>query len=535
MDDSLLNFGVSAPSSLNQTPPAITEQSIRTRLASAELNFIELEAQIASAQRVLNTLNRQRKDDIRELRILRAAVAPHNKLPPEILSEIFEHYVDEPIVICSKQPQTVVSPFTLAHVSSKWRHIAFSTPSLWNRILIDCGDWTNMDTLTDIAHNYLQFSGSMPITLQTTGSFSQPRNHGLLDRSNLILDLILPFGTQIQHLTLSFPAVWMQNALDSYIAGFNWDFLESVELTYTASQYRDIHFSRVMRIFGNAPRLNKFSVTMGPEWPRVGTRDIFDLPWSQLTELHFTHLIIPITLIPVILRECTRLVKCTLSVAKEFVDAVAPFVPLSDLVMPTVRSLTLYNPMNFDCDKYLERISFPNLERLVVKIGGEGRNGRKWSQSQFSAIIARFGCSLKSLSTTADIDHADIESVLGDVPSLRELNVQHGQSISSSTLRLLCNGLIAPNLEVLKCIVDADLLPDFLDMLDCRYIPPKYRSSYTGIRSVVIHCETRTQGYRDVAERLEEFCTSGRDIVVKDQWDVSSDSFLDTEYHPFAF
>ncbi|KAJ7226604.1 hypothetical protein C8J57DRAFT_1039744, partial [Mycena rebaudengoi] len=46
-------------------------------------------------------------------------------IPPQITSEVFLHC---PL---AQRPDPMEAPLLLAHICSKWRAIAFSTPALW--------------------------------------------------------------------------------------------------------------------------------------------------------------------------------------------------------------------------------------------------------------------------------------------------------------------------------------------------------------------------------------------------------------------
>jgi hypothetical protein len=102
------------------------------------------------------------------------------------------------------------------------------------------------------------------------------------------------------------------------------------------------------------------------------------------------------------------------------------------ITIPTLCSLTLRNPHIFDYNKCLESLVFPSLSLLSVLLYDD-RFGTKWSQAQFTALLTVYN---------------EIKTVLGDVPSLVELDVQRSQAVVASTLRFICNGLMAPSLEV---------------------------------------------------------------------------------------
>jgi len=487
------------------------------RLEESEKRLNLLEAQISSAETALDVLHRQRDEEIIRLSKLRNATAPHSKLPPEMLAEIFEHYVSDPIVIRSKNTPGAVSPLVLSQICSTWRAVAMGTPTLWNKVLIKCDDWQDAKQLIDRAHKFLERSGSSLLTLYSSGPGShpyiqsQPLPLSFEAGSKLIRNFIEPYTSRLESLKLSFPSSWLQHFL-SISAGDEWFFphLQSVDMVYNSGEYGESSHKESIDFFVNAPLLSRFKLVAGNHSAYLRSTSYL-LPWSQLIDLHLFRINVPMPALPALLSSCTSLSSCTLTVMKEYLA------PDSLIAIPTLRSLTLHNPHNFDYNKYLESLAFPSLSHLSVLLY-DGRNGTKWSHTQFTALLARSACTLASLHTTAHIEHPDIEAVLGDVPSLVELDVQRGQPVSASTLRFICNGLMAPSLEVIKCVVEPGMLDDFLDMLDCRHVPHKSQAVYRGIRKAVVRCDMQTGEYEEVVERLEELRACGRDVTVEDRW-----------------
>ncbi|KAG5640773.1 hypothetical protein DXG03_007242 [Asterophora parasitica] len=387
-------------------------------------------------------------------------------LPAELLCEIFEHFIAEPAVVSARGPST---PAALTQVCRIWRKVAFSTPRLWDDIVIECGDWSNIIHLTQAVREHLGRSNELPITIHATGKASYNSNGAAGGR---ISNLLLPYANRTQHLTLAFPSECMNQFLQTAVPGFQIPALESVTLVYHNIQRNNDLLP--IRAFANAPRLRKFEVKYELEsltyWFLHVSGTLFELPWDQLTELNLIHLILSPEAVPRILKRCPNLESCALTAAKEVSPEEATYHPTSDTILPSIRNLTLYNPKNYHYSNYLARIQFPNLERLSIQfIGGhEGRLVRKWEQRQLIALLERSQCQLRALSTTANISPDEIEEVLGDVPSLRELDVLEGECISTSTLRLMNCGYISPNLDTIKCAIEPSMLSDFLDMLDCR-------------------------------------------------------------------
>ncbi|KAF9012529.1 hypothetical protein BDQ17DRAFT_1537369 [Cyathus striatus] len=120
-----------------------------------------------------------------------------NGLPSEILGAIFE--AGKP---GKATPYKIPYEIGLSHVSSHWRAVAHSTPSLWTRIYI-----TSVLTL-DVVSRYMERSGGLPIDIRIDiyredkkAKVSTSLNSSLAD---MIMDVISPHVARCQTL-LIFP------------------------------------------------------------------------------------------------------------------------------------------------------------------------------------------------------------------------------------------------------------------------------------------------------------------------------------------
>ncbi|KAG5730353.1 hypothetical protein E4T56_gene11614 [Termitomyces sp. T112] len=440
-------------------------------------------------------------------------------LPTELLCKVFWHCTSNYTPISTNGPSM---PLILSQVSSQWRSVAMAFPWLWNEVVIDCGDWSNMPKLVKCAHYHLERSGDLPISIYTSGSI-RPSSQGPAD-TNAIHQLVSPYASRIWHTTLAFPLDWLNNFLRNTASIEEVQSLESLKLVYHptegSGQLADNN------LFIHAPKLRKVELEYASElgW-RYLAQNTVHLPWSQIEELNFIHIVASPSYLQYMLVRCVTLEKCTLSivkVAEEITNQFHFLIPhppqLNHISLPSIKHLTLYNPKNFDYIKYLAglRIHFPSLEHFGIASGGDPRNGRQWSHTQFKQFITEANVLLRSVSTPAHISDADIESIIGEVPSLVELDVSEGSSISETTVRLMLQGYLASQLEVLKCAVAPELLSNFLDMVESRFVPRKSKAKYRGFKKLVIRCPKDSDGYREVEERVEELQELGRDITVVD-------------------
>ncbi|KAG6887446.1 hypothetical protein C0992_012215 [Termitomyces sp. T32_za158] len=440
-------------------------------------------------------------------------------LPNELLCKIFWHCTSNYIPISANGRST---PLILSQVSSKWRSVALSYPWLWNEISIDYGDWSKMPRLARHAHSHLGRSGNLPISIYTSGTI-HPYSQGPAD-TNAIRELVSPYAPRIRHITLAFPLDWMNKFLRNTASIQEVQSLESIRLVYHPTEGSDELLDN--NLFMHAPNLRKVELEYVSEvgWKYLSPNTVH-LPWSQIEELNLIHIVASPSYLQNILVQCGSLQKCTLSIIKVAEDLPDQFhflfhhpPPLNHVYLSSIKHLTLHNPKNFDYIKYLTglRIHFPSLEHFGITTGGDSRNGRQWSHTQFMQVIAENTVPLRSVSTPAHISEGDIESIMGEVPSLVELDVSRGSSISETTVRLMLHGYLASQLEVLKCAVAPKLLSDFLDMVESRFVPRKSQAKYRGFKKLVIRSPKDSDGYREVHERIEELQDFGRDITIVD-------------------
>ncbi|KAF7336857.1 F-box domain-containing protein [Mycena venus] len=102
-----------------------------SRLASLDDAISKLRAQLEPLEKARASLLSYRTQN-------NAILSPLRKMPPELLGEIFSwtlpSFSDE---LDRRQSNLAESPWVLTHVSSSWRAVAHSTPSLWSRVLVN--------------------------------------------------------------------------------------------------------------------------------------------------------------------------------------------------------------------------------------------------------------------------------------------------------------------------------------------------------------------------------------------------------------
>lgn len=118
----------------NDILPESTQDGLRDLIALRERELTSLEEQIECARIIYEDLVSQHDLKLAQLTQYRLVAAPHKKIPPEILSEIFVLCIDGPAILFPKKTN---APWNLCHVCSRWRAVALDTAALWRDLHTD--------------------------------------------------------------------------------------------------------------------------------------------------------------------------------------------------------------------------------------------------------------------------------------------------------------------------------------------------------------------------------------------------------------
>lgn len=125
----------------NNALPFLDQVSIHELITSFEDEVRKLDPEIARVQNVLHELQSRRSTIIAEIHSCRIAIAPHRKLPNEILAKIFIHAASEKVSIVVPNGHTeCFPPYNILLVCSRWRDVALGERRLWNNVEVNFDD-----------------------------------------------------------------------------------------------------------------------------------------------------------------------------------------------------------------------------------------------------------------------------------------------------------------------------------------------------------------------------------------------------------
>lgn len=162
------------------THKRVTASERAARVAD-RARLADLEAQISELQRSLQAL--QEEQSFLQER-LDAYIYPVLTLPPEIVSEIFVHFLP----VYPRRPPTagLLAPTKLGQICRIWREIAFSTPALWRAISVSVPEARSLKRMGTVSPGRrremikgeslvleasLKYSGTLPLSIAVVTRF----------------------------------------------------------------------------------------------------------------------------------------------------------------------------------------------------------------------------------------------------------------------------------------------------------------------------------------------------------------------------
>ena len=470
-------FDLSAVLRTNDSLSDAAHDEAKAHLLNAEKEMKRLDLAIAAHSS--KKLQNDRVKIAQRVQSYRIIIAPHRRLPPEILSEIFRYCVAPEIRVGSK-------PFTgpLDLVCSRWRRIALGTPGLWNEIHIDYGDWSDYRILTKEAKLRLSRSGYAPLSLTISGVRTSKS-------FNAVSDLVIPHAGHLASLSVKSSTKSLMEFL--LLPPASVAHLKSVELCFLD----DSPIPPNSLTWIASQNLRTVSLTAPRHYASIS------FPWRQLTCLCLHTSITP-TAAVVILQQCFNLKQCSLFLGASWTGR--PFGP-SETEAPVVLAALEFLWVHLsktDSVPYrhlLQPLILPKLDTFCLLA-----SSRYMWYTPLKSVL-KLSSSFVKLHLSVQVASFDIEEILHDMPLLADLSLRVGQPFARSTLDIISRGGLVPKLEHLECITTS--LASFLDMVECRQKSDPLCST---LKTVSVYANDN--GYtRDCRSRVTKLIAGGMEIV----------------------
>ncbi|KAJ7483493.1 hypothetical protein FB451DRAFT_1393596 [Mycena latifolia] len=350
-------------------------------LAHVEKEITRLQARLQQLRDEHGLLSRYRAQNT-------PILSPPRRMPPEVLAEIFSWTLPS-IDDASRRFRESRSPWVLTHVSSCWRAVALSTPSLWSWIGIDFGE----DQLNRLSMVKTQIERAHRLRIHFYGNEKKPSQPQiemfrlLTEHSaqweELFIELtadIVPLLANLRHRVPSLRKLRMQ-----------WDVSESQEGVESID------------CFQTAPSL--FDVAIFNKYHYVSTL----LPAQQLT--HYA-LDAPWNVHAVVLKVACSLIEARIDIS--FDDD--PW-PVSDEPI----DLSLLRRLYVSHADVLRYLKVPLVQDLAYALDGD--EGPDDLPRHLEPFVVRSGCTLRRLCLHGTPVPSIAVEILRKLPSVSELAI----------------------------------------------------------------------------------------------------------------
>ncbi|RDB19525.1 hypothetical protein Hypma_013660 [Hypsizygus marmoreus] len=372
---------------------------------------------------------------------------PINRIPVEILAEVFFRFLEIPSDYFPDRPMLAVTsrcmanPFILGHVCIHWRAVALSTPTLWSSLAIHKpASW-----MAPMVQIWLQRAKNCPLSLYLYV-------HCKPSRPEIVgADAILPL------FVMCLPR-WKN--VTFYLNGGPYDSLLGLP-NHTArmlecalldlKSWDHASADQVWRSLSSSPKLrrvfwdNRYMLHHLPA----------HMPWTQLTHLRMDMgpgSVAPDALLE-LLRSCQELVELHFvpRIPIRNIPRVSPF------ILPKLRVLTVQTLCRWDPSLILGCLILPALASINIRHGHI--SSERQSILYLKDLLARSSCQLKNISLwDTGIEEAEIVDFLSTSPAqfITALDIDVPGSITEATIALLTHDpddprtLVLTHLKTLK-------------------------------------------------------------------------------------
>ncbi|KAJ7256613.1 hypothetical protein C8J57DRAFT_1649977 [Mycena rebaudengoi] len=172
----------------NRPPSEYETRHLSRRISEALAELRTIDDDIVRATHALEALRHRKALRLKDLVVLRKAMAPVRRLPAEILGEIFSWAVtsqNSTITTYSRSTghresslNAKNSPILLTHICARWRAVAHATPKLWTKIIFTLHQTPTRSTTT-LIRLFAQKSRAHLLSLQITISSPVEVNNAL--------------------------------------------------------------------------------------------------------------------------------------------------------------------------------------------------------------------------------------------------------------------------------------------------------------------------------------------------------------------
>lgn len=426
---------------------------------------LEYEGHICKLETYIPRLRKEQTAYRESAQKLRQLISPIRSLPVEILYEISLACVDQGRTPTLSRSE---APFSLTQISSIFRQIALSTPSLWTALDIDLGVFKNNKGERDIWRMYqrvqlinrwlTELSNDLPLSISLSNLGPEPAGYdGFYARFNVdIIGIVIGCCTRWR--SVKFENVKFDHGYLKLLNEKEFPLLQSLELRYSTTTFPDItrHASNLFRIPTITNLTIQTNAAIAPSsfmlrnitTLSVGSRD------GTLTIEFFC----------LMLRGTTTLVDCHLEICSEEMDNGF------EVSLPSLLSLSIKETSDrIGLPGIVQYIIAPVLGKLVMT--GEGHACR---QGELTRLL-RSSPVIREMHLEYPEPPDQLINCLRNCSSLEvlHLGLSGEEKEYTASADVLLHSLIdldkkeqlCPALQVLRCVFSLDVSEDTLEDL----------------------------------------------------------------------
>ncbi|KAF8631643.1 hypothetical protein AX17_005045 [Amanita inopinata Kibby_2008] len=403
------------------------------------------------------------------------AISPIDKLPPEVLQEIFILHAKPPFLfLASDALQFYAQPaaLVLLCVCSEWRKIALGTPELWDQLRLRISAHTPhaVDLTMKFVHEWFDRARDWLVYLDlmlddAIDEYSVKKVFNVISSHHFRklhiacpLQQLLQFGSSLNTSLYDVKEISLKSTDDSYSP-------HSVPLDFPVCSE-------------GLARLETLRLNVPPFFTATALASI---PWHQLRCLDMGECPQPATLCLEILRCCESLVDCAICV-----EAESRIMGSEEVFMPNLQRLVLRDCVSGVLDDFIQLLNTPNLGSLSIV------------PLQEVSLATQAICSMAERSDGFPCLHEfcvdnietplEIDAVLSIMPALRSIILTDSATLGPDTLHDLSAGILGPHLELLQ-IGNHDDPDAMLEMVEMRQQTAYHsRERISGFSRVYFRC-----------------------------------------------
>jgi F-box-like len=440
-------------SSHNNVLPDDVQQNVRQQLSDAEHRLESLDSTI-------NDLKAEHSDVARSIQSFQIEIAPHRKLPSDILLEIFFHCTPSFITAYPHISGLDAELHNLIRVCSEWRTLALHTPTLWRNITVHYETEADIKRNATLLRNIVLRCGDLSISLHIRVEDNADLSIEAIQ--NRISDLVIEVAGRLRDFT------WIgdQDLLEKFLmmpAG-SVEYLENVCLKFYAGEnHQPLGNNWPFCVFEDAHKLHSFTLEAVYEpFTHVISPFSLHIPCDQMTYLEFTNYHMECTEWLLLLCQCPKLSEFHGTIFGSLFDIEHPL-PSPVPALPNLHRLQIgCHPEDFE--KLFPRLDLPNLAFFKL------HTARRIAKSDWEKMLLPFlirSNRLTHLSIDSAVPGEILHTYFLKLPLLVSFSVRKGEPLLETTLEAIARGELAPMLETLECSVV--VFEPFVRMLEQRY------------------------------------------------------------------